>query len=131
MTRKKKTLLIVIAAIAVIVVGLFIFIINYTTTVYEARSADGEIVVMLEYAESDFLRSFDIGTISGGYDYKLTVKKRAGIFYDTIKSKEFYYINDGASLTEDNITVEWNEQTVKVCVDSPRSNKKIFTIGVL
>ena len=129
MTRKKKSLMLVIAAIAVIAVGLFIFIINYSTTIYETRSADGEIVVRLEYAESDFLRSFDVA--ARGYDYKLTVKRRLGLFYYTIRTEVFYYINDGVSLTEDDITVEWNEHTVKVCVDSPAGNTKKFTIGVL
>lgn len=130
MTRKKKTLLLTISLLVLIVVGLLVFVFNYTSAIFETSSADADIMVRVEYAESDLLRSFGIGTM-GGYDYRLTVKKRVGIFYDTIKAEEFYFINDGAPLSERDISVEWNEQTVKVYIDSNEGNDKIFTIGVL
>ena len=130
MTRKKKTLLLTISLLVLLVVGLLIFILNYTSAIYETNSADGDIMVRVEYAESDILRSFGIGTM-GGYDYRLTVKKRVGIFYDTIKTEEFYFNNDGAPLSARGISVEWTEQTVKIHIESAESNDKIFTIGVL
>ncbi len=120
MTKRKIIILLIISAI---LIAVFITAIATPRIIFEEKSADKKITVQI--LSSDI---FNIGTM-GGYSYTLIVKEQNGLFFNILRNTEFYFINDGATLSDNNIKVIWLDNSVKVEIDSEEMNRKSFYIS--
>ncbi len=120
MIKRKIVIFLIISAILIIA---SIAIIASPRIIFEEKSADKKIIVQI--ASSDFL---NIGTM-GGYNYKLIVKEQNGLFFNVLRDTEFYFVNDGAPLSDNNVVVNWQSNSVQVEIDSEEMNRKSFYIS--
>lgn len=120
MTKRK---LIVLLILPFMVIAIFIAIITTPRIVFEEKSADKKITVQI--LSSDI---FSIGTM-GGYNYTLIVKEQNGLFFNVLRETEFNFINDGATLSDSNVIVNWQSCSVQVEIDSEEMNRKTFYIS--
>lgn len=115
MTKRKK-IMILICAIAVIAIGFFsvlAFLAYGKIDVYRETSPNGEIEVLIRGGTGFF--EF---TPRGGSVYELTISKQFFFFGTLIQKKEFIFNADGPSLKEDYIRVDWFEDHVQVEIDN-------------
>ncbi len=121
MTKRKKVM-ILLCAIAIIAVGLFgvlAFLAYGKIDVYRETSPNGEIEVLIRGGTGFF--EF---TPRGGSVYELIVSKQFFFFDTLIQKKEFIFNADGASLTEDYIQVDWFEDHVQIVIDNKERTVK-------
>lgn len=115
MTKRKKVV-ILLCAIAIIAVGLFAalaFLAYGKIDVYREISPSGDVEVQIRGGTGFF--EF---TPRGGSYYELIVSKQFFFFGAPILKKDFIFNADGMSLKEDCIQVDWFEDHVQIEIDN-------------
>lgn len=97
--------------------------IEYQSVVFKATSEDGKIEVVIE---QDFIHRMLAPAAMGGYEYTVSVYEKHFIFKEKLKSEEVWYINDGATLKDSNINIEWADNWVEVKLTG-EGNPKYFS----
>lgn len=103
------------------VVGVIIVCVNHSTIVYEQASDDKDTKVIIK--SNSFLQPATMG----GQEYTIIIYRNDSIFKDKLLEESFWFTNDGATLDESNVSVEWLDGSVKVTVDSDEDNLKTFS----
>ena len=121
---KKKTLktvltvILVVLIIAAITVGTIIYVRDYKKTkVFTSVSGNSTIAIYM-VGEPDFPY--------GKTDCRLVLKTKGK---DTVK-EDFSVKNDGAVVTEDNFTVEWKDNSVRLKVRGSEQEINSYVYGI-
>ena len=116
----KKIIAILSASIgALVIVALAVFL-NVPATVLKYRSSDGNIVVSI--IES---KGFDFAP-ARNQDYTLIVKQNKNTVGKVLLKKNFTFYADCSGIAEENVDVEWKDNSVVITIDSKEMNKKSF-----
>lgn len=122
--KKSKKIFWILGFLAVLIVIVStIVLINYKLTVYEEKSDDGKIEIIIQKSLVENI--FQPGTM-GGNDYSILVYRNDALFKKKLLSRDFYFVDDGAPLTENNVYTEWSDDSVKITIKG-EGNSKIFT----
>lgn len=116
-----KRKMFIAAALIIIIAVAFLLVFNRNTVVFSEKSNDGNIVVTIEKP----FNPFSIGAM-GGYEYSLVVLDK-NKFVHKKAEETFWFVNDGAPLGKENVSVEWFHDRVEIIVDSEEMNAKIFS----
>lgn len=109
------------AALIIIIVAALLFVLNRNTVVFSEKSDDGNIVVTIKKP----FNPFSVGAM-GGYEYSLVVlDKNKSVHKKT--EETFWFVNDGAPLGNENVSVEWFKDRVEIIVDSEEMNARTFS----
>ncbi len=120
MTKSKKTIVAVV--LVILFISLVVIIVaNYYRNIFEESSANSDVSVRIE--TSGIFQPASMG----GKEYRIIVCEGKGIFRDVLLSDTFWFVNDGAGLADNNISVEWFDDYVKITIDSDEMNAVIYT----
>ncbi len=120
MTKSKK----IIVAIVLLILFMTLVVIiveNHYRNIFEESSANSNISVRIE--TSGFFQPAGMG----GKEYRIIVCEDKGVFRDVLLSDTFWFVNDGAMLADNNISVEWFDDYVKITIDSDEMNAIVYT----
>ena len=111
---------------AVLIISIFIVIILFLSlaspqTVYKEVSDNGNFVV--EIQTSDFLQAASMG----GREYTLIINKKK-LLKKQIFSETFWFNNDGSPITDNDINIDWNSESINITIDSEEMNAKSYTV---
>lgn len=120
MTKSKRIIVAVVLVILLITLAVII-VANHYRIVFEESSANSDVSVRIE--TSDFFQPSGMG----GKEYRIIVHEDKGVFRDVLLSDTFWFVNDGAGLTDNNISVEWFDDYVKITIDSEEMNAVVYT----
>lgn len=127
MKKSKRTFLISgFLTVLIIIISTIVFI-NYKLTVYEEKSDDGKEGVAIQTSLVEHI--FQPGTM-GGNEYSILIYQNDTLFKKRLFSRDFYFIDDGATLKENNVYTEWSDRAVKITIKG-EGNPKIFTYDFL
>lgn len=90
-------------------------------TVYKEVSDNGNFVV--EIQTSDFLQAASMG----GREYTLIVYEK-NLLKKQIFSETFWFNNDGSPITDNDINIDWNSESINITIDSEEMNAKSYTV---
>lgn len=120
MTKLKKTIVAVVLVILIITL-IVIIAANHYKNIFEESSANSDISVCIE--TSGFFQPASMG----GKEYRIIVCENKGLFREVLLSDTFWFVNDGAVLADDNVSVEWFDDYVKITIDSDEMNAVVYT----
>lgn len=121
--KQKKFLCVIVLIITIIIVCL-VSLSKYQNVIYEEKSPSGNITVKI-IENSTFQPA-----MMGGREYSIIVTKNRMFFDKKLSDRTFWCDNDGASLFESNINIEWFDDHIKIKIDGQEINAKNFYINL-
>ncbi len=121
MSKKKKGVLLFVFILVLITLTVIILFIFPKTLYREVSNNDiYEIVIQSSHIPQT--------ANMGGREYTLNVFEKKGFLKEKIFSETFWFNNDGSSIADNNISVNWNTGNVIITIDSEEMNAKSYIV---